>query len=346
MAESERQPISERGVTWEERQMNAGADPRDLPEIVLPDGAEIPSHLDRLCMRKLLVSMINKVQPLRCIKMAHVNTLDDVIQLLRSCCGESLRSLALEFPSHTESHIICSRISIYPCLMRRISNTARSTGYVRHPFLSQELPTPPDPQATFDIHFFPKDSQHRQIHRLRSTSTSFARTPTTARSTGYVRHPFLSQGLPPPPDPQATFDIHFFRKDPQHRQIHRLCSTSISFPRTPNTARSTGYVRHPFLSQGLPTPPDPQATFDIHFFRKDPQHHQIHRLCSTSIYFARTPTTARSTGYARHPLLSQGPPTPPDPQAMFDLHFFRKDPRPFFKFVNEIYPGQFQPSAI
>ena len=34
----------------------------------------------------------------------------------------------------------------------------------------------------------------------------------------------------------------------------------------------------------------------------------------------------------------------PDPQAMFDIHYFRKNPRPFFKFAREIYPGQFQPS--
>merc|ERR1719384_2831906 len=34
----------------------------------------------------------------------------------------------------------------------------------------------------------------------------------------------------------------------------------------------------------------------------------------------------------------------PDPKAMFDIHYFRKDPRPFFKFAKEIYPGQFEPS--
>merc|ERR1719414_1859463 len=34
----------------------------------------------------------------------------------------------------------------------------------------------------------------------------------------------------------------------------------------------------------------------------------------------------------------------PDPQAMFDIQYFRKDPRPFFKFAKEIYPGQFSPS--
>lgn len=29
---------------------------------------------------------------------------------------------------------------------------------------------------------------------------------------------------------------------------------------------------------------------------------------------------------------------------MFDIHYFRRDPRPFFKFAKEIYPGQFKPS--
>lgn len=45
--------------------------------------------------------------------------------------------------------------------------------------------------------------------------------------------------------------------------------------------------------------------------------------------------------YAR---LSKEFPTLPDPQAMFDIHYFRRDPRPFFKFAKEIYPGQFEPS--
>ncbi|XP_041363489.1 NAD-dependent protein deacetylase sirtuin-1-like isoform X2 [Gigantopelta aegis] len=34
----------------------------------------------------------------------------------------------------------------------------------------------------------------------------------------------------------------------------------------------------------------------------------------------------------------------PDPQAMFDIKYFQNDPRPFFKFAREIYPGQFEPS--
>eukprot|EP00112_Aurelia_sp_Birch-Aquarium-sp1_P007922 Seg1865.9 transcript_id=Seg1865.9/GoldUCD/mRNA.D3Y31 product="NAD-dependent protein deacetylase sirtuin-1" protein_id=Seg1865.9/GoldUCD/D3Y31 len=45
--------------------------------------------------------------------------------------------------------------------------------------------------------------------------------------------------------------------------------------------------------------------------------------------------------YAR---LSKDFPDLPDPQSMFDIHYFRRDQRPFFKFAKEIYPGQFKPS--
>ncbi|XP_036402531.1 NAD-dependent protein deacetylase sirtuin-1 [Megalops cyprinoides] len=45
--------------------------------------------------------------------------------------------------------------------------------------------------------------------------------------------------------------------------------------------------------------------------------------------------------YAR---LAKDFPDLPDPQAMFDIEYFRRDPRPFFKFAKEIYPGQFRPS--
>lgn len=50
---------------------------------------------------------------------------------------------------------------------------------------------------------------------------------------------------------------------------------------------------------------------------------------------------SRDGVYAR---LAKDFPDLPDPQAMFDIHYFRKDPRPFFKFAREIYPGQFKPS--
>lgn len=51
----------------------------------------------------------------------------------------------------------------------------------------------------------------------------------------------------------------------------------------------------------------------------------------------------RSTNgiYAR---LAHDFPDLPDPQAMFDINYFKRDPRPFFKFAREIYPGEFKPS--
>ncbi|KJE94481.1 SIR2 family histone deacetylase [Capsaspora owczarzaki ATCC 30864] len=38
-------------------------------------------------------------------------------------------------------------------------------------------------------------------------------------------------------------------------------------------------------------------------------------------------------------------PTLPDPHAMFDIEFFRSDPRPFFQFAKELFPGNFLPAA-
>ncbi|KAH8377785.1 hypothetical protein KR093_007111, partial [Drosophila rubida] len=51
----------------------------------------------------------------------------------------------------------------------------------------------------------------------------------------------------------------------------------------------------------------------------------------------------RSTNgiYAR---LAHDFPDLPDPQAMFDINYFKRDPRPFYKFAREIYPGEFKPS--
>ncbi|XP_065317816.1 uncharacterized protein LOC135926075 isoform X2 [Gordionus sp. m RMFG-2023] len=45
--------------------------------------------------------------------------------------------------------------------------------------------------------------------------------------------------------------------------------------------------------------------------------------------------------YAR---LAKDFPNLPDAQAMFDINYFKYDPRPFFKFAKEIYPGKFKPS--
>lgn len=43
--------------------------------------------------------------------------------------------------------------------------------------------------------------------------------------------------------------------------------------------------------------------------------------------------------------LSKEYPEIPNPQSMFDIRYFQQDPRPFYKFAKEIFPGQFTPSA-
>ncbi|XP_046844853.1 NAD-dependent protein deacetylase sirtuin-1-like [Xenia sp. Carnegie-2017] len=50
---------------------------------------------------------------------------------------------------------------------------------------------------------------------------------------------------------------------------------------------------------------------------------------------------SRNGIYAR---LSEEYPDLPDPQAMFDINYFRCNTHPFYKFAREIYPGKFKPS--
>lgn len=50
---------------------------------------------------------------------------------------------------------------------------------------------------------------------------------------------------------------------------------------------------------------------------------------------------SRNGIYAR---LHKDFPDLPDPQSMFDIAYFQRNPHPFFKFAKEIYPGQFKPS--
>ncbi|EEC07078.1 sirtuin type, putative, partial [Ixodes scapularis] len=70
---------------WVQRQMSLGADPRALLERLLPEGALVPPSLDRLTLWRILVSVLSEDEPPRRAKLPHVNTLDDVVHLLRSC---------------------------------------------------------------------------------------------------------------------------------------------------------------------------------------------------------------------------------------------------------------------
>jgi len=59
------------------------------------------------------------------------------------------------------------------------------------------------------------------------------------------------------------------------------------------------------------------------------------------LFFLVPDFRSRNGIYAR---LREEFPELPDPQAMFDIEYFTHDPRPFFRFAKEIWPGQYQPS--
>lgn len=64
-------------------------------------------------------------------------------------------------------------------------------------------------------------------------------------------------------------------------------------------------------------------------------------ICQVSVSCGIPDFRSRNGIYSR---LAIDFPDLPDPQAMFDIQYFSQDPRPFFKFAREIYPGQFKPS--
>lgn len=134
---AEWKPSSEGPMGWVQRQMNLGADPRALLERLLPEGALIPLSLDRLTLWKILVSVLSEEEPPRRTKLPHVNSLDDVVRLLRSCT----RILVLTGAGVSVSCGI-------PDFRSRDGIYAR---------LSKDFPALPDPQAMFDIHYFRKD---------------------------------------------------------------------------------------------------------------------------------------------------------------------------------------------
>lgn len=134
---AEWKPTSEGPMSWVQRQMSIGADPRALLERVLPQGSLIPQSLDRLTLWKILISMLSEEEPPRRTKLSHVNTMDDVVQLLRTC----RRILVLTGAGVSVSCGI-------PDFRSRDGIYAR---------LSKDFPALPDPQAMFDIHYFRKD---------------------------------------------------------------------------------------------------------------------------------------------------------------------------------------------
>ena len=76
-------------MRWVQREMRAGSDPRRLLGRFIPTDVSLPDDLDDFTLWKLLVNIIS--EPPRRRKLPDINTLEDVLQLLK----ESSRIIVL-----------------------------------------------------------------------------------------------------------------------------------------------------------------------------------------------------------------------------------------------------------
>lgn len=69
-------------MSWVQRQMISGVDPRLILGELLPKGACIPYNVNDGLLWRLIVNLLS--EPRR-TKLSHINTLDDVVNLLKTC---------------------------------------------------------------------------------------------------------------------------------------------------------------------------------------------------------------------------------------------------------------------
>ena len=70
-------------ISWVQRQMSMGVKPQDVLREYVGDDLEIPAEWDDLKLWKIIISMM--VEPKPRDKLPHINTLQDVIDLLKNC---------------------------------------------------------------------------------------------------------------------------------------------------------------------------------------------------------------------------------------------------------------------
>ncbi|XP_076175109.1 sirtuin 1 [Ptiloglossa arizonensis] len=121
--------------SWVQKQMLIGADPRDLLHHLLMDSTQIPEQVDDLTLWKIIVNVMS--EPPRRQKLRHINTLSDVVRLIRN----SKRIIVLTGAGVSVSCGI-------PDFRSRDGIYSR---------LAQDFPDLPDPQAMFDINYFGQD---------------------------------------------------------------------------------------------------------------------------------------------------------------------------------------------
>jgi len=63
--------------------MRQGKSPRKILEDLIPSGTSIPDDLDSLMLWKIIINIVS--EPPKRNKLENVNTLDDVVGLLKTC---------------------------------------------------------------------------------------------------------------------------------------------------------------------------------------------------------------------------------------------------------------------
>ncbi|KAH9498905.1 NAD-dependent protein deacetylase sirtuin-1 [Bulinus truncatus] len=122
-------------IAWVQEQMRRGQSPHKILEDLVPSGTVIPEGLDPIMLWKIIINIVS--EPPKRKKLTDINTLDDVLRLLKDCkkimvltgAGVSVSCGIPDFRS-------------------------RDGVYAR---LTKDFPNLPDPQAMFDIHFFRSD---------------------------------------------------------------------------------------------------------------------------------------------------------------------------------------------
>ncbi|XP_066594614.1 NAD-dependent protein deacetylase sirtuin-1 isoform X2 [Prorops nasuta] len=121
--------------SWIQKQMLTGANPRELLHHLLMDSTQIPEQVDDLTLWKIIINMMS--EPPRRQKLRHINTLTDVVRLIRNSkkiivlTGAGV-SVSCGIPDFRSRDGIYSR-------------------------LAKDFPDLPDPQAMFDINYFAQD---------------------------------------------------------------------------------------------------------------------------------------------------------------------------------------------